>query len=139
MNFDNDIYDFDDEFDDFVEARPPVPDRPSVTIAKGNYVTGFVDGEGSFFPSSARVPKSESPTTWRFIAGFSVENNDPTTLEKCQACIGYGEIREASSTPGYFTLKITRREALTKLVIPFFREFPFDSKKKSLNLNCLFN
>lgn len=113
--------------DEEIEDSKPIPARPVIPSTKGFYVSGFVDGEGSFFASARKRP--DYPTKWKFSANFSVGNKDKTTIDLCQQCIGCGQVREQK--PSFYVLEITDRKYLNLLVVPFFKSYPFFSEKKA--------
>lgn len=115
---------FQDNFDE--EEIKPIPARPVIPLKKGFYVAGFVDGEGSFYASARR--RTDYQTGWKFTASFSVGNKDKSTLDLCQECIGCGTIRE--SKEDFYVLETSNRRVLEQLVVPFFKDYPFETTKK---------
>ena len=74
-----------------------------VSEQAGNFVAGFVDGEGSFFTSTRKHFKItngkivyQRPTGWRFSVNFNISNNDITVLKYCQRQLGCGKIKETN-------------------------------------------
>jgi hypothetical protein len=114
-------------FDGFDESFDrPIPVRPVIAPNKGYYVTGFVDGEGSFFCSARKTP--DRPTGWKFSASFTVGNKDISTVNLCQECIGGGVIRQTKEE--FYAFEMSDRAALKSLVVPFFQDYPFLTEKK---------
>jgi hypothetical protein len=107
--------------------KRPIPSRPKIRPQDGYYVTGFIDGEGSFYSLARKRP--DYSTGWKFSAVFSVGNKDKSTIDLCQKIFGCGEIRK-STLEDFFILEITNRKLITQLILPFFEEYPFLTKKK---------
>lgn len=106
-----------------------------------HYISGFVDGEGSF-----HVAIQKNPTTrigWQVIPEFHVNQhkNSKSVLELIQSTLGCGHVRPNHRTnPNDVTwvLVVRSREDLVEKVVPFFKRFPLlttkaeDFKKFSL-------
>jgi hypothetical protein len=127
MSFEDGLFDETEDVD-FLQKKP-IPSRPLISPAEGHYVTGFVDGEGSFYVSTRLRPDYKSG--WRFTAHFSVGNKDKTTIDLCQGCIGtYADsIRQVKED--FYVLEISDLPTLKALVLPFFTDYPFQTLKKS--------
>ena len=102
-------------------------DIKKVPVEKGNYIAGFVDGEGSFYISARK--RTDYYSNWRFTVHFNVSNTDKTILEICKKYIGCGKVRE--SRPGFYTLEVENLDNIKTFVVPFFRKFGFLSNKKT--------
>ncbi len=105
-----------------------ITDINQVPPAKGYYIAGFVDGEGSFYLSARKKRRNDYPSGWRFELHFNVSNQDLAVLEICRKYLGCGKIRE--SRPGFYTLEVESKKTLGAFVIPFFKRFGFLSNKK---------
>ena len=109
-----------------------------VSEQAGNFVAGFVDGEGSFFTSTRKHFEItngqivyQRPTGWRFSVNFNISNNDITVLEYCQKQLGCGNIKETNDGKNVkYALEIQDREILKKHIVPFFKKFQFVARKK---------
>jgi len=98
----------------------------STSERQGNYVAGFVDGEGSFYTSIRFIP--DSKTKWRFSLNFAIGNNDKRVLEFCRAHLCCGNIRTVDSKK--FLFEVSNLFLLDQNIIPFFKQFQFVSNKK---------
>lgn len=96
----------------------------------GFYVSGFVDGEGSFY--SAVRKATDRPTKWRFTVSFNIANNDKRVLDYCAAVLGCGEVRVRDADS--FVFEVADVAILHAQIIPFFTRFPFQSEKKAHEL-----
>jgi hypothetical protein len=106
-----------------------------VSEQAGNFVAGFVDGEGSFFTSTRQhctITNGnivyERPTGWRFSVNFNISNNDITVLKYCQKQLGCGNITKKKDEK--YALEIQDKELFKKHIVPFFKKFQFVAKKK---------
>lgn len=105
--------------------------RPNRCLS--SYVSGFVDGEGSF-----HIAVQRSPTVkwrWQVVPEFHVSQHqsDKELLELIQGTFGCGYIKPNHWTKsGDLTLVyvVKNRRELLDTVIPFFEEFPLITSKK---------
>lgn len=95
----------------------------------GYYLTGFVDGEGSFNVSLRQ--KSDYAIKWQVVLSFNVSQRDTTNLLTLKEVLGCGIIKKRFD--GVYSLDITKPSNIILKVIPFFRRFPFRSKKAVKN------
>ena len=95
----------------------------------GYYLTGFVDGEGSFNVSLRQ--KSDYAIRWQVVLSFNVSQRDVTNLLTLKEVLGCGIIKRRFD--GVHSLDITKPSNVILRVIPFFRRFPFRSKKATKN------
>jgi hypothetical protein len=98
----------------------------SISERDGNYVAGFVDGEGSFYISIRR--RDLTAQGFRFALSFSIGNNDKRVLEFCRSKFECGTIRKVDDKK--FLYEISDLVLLEKNIIPFFKRFQFISTKK---------
>lgn len=98
----------------------------------GNYLAGFVDGEGSFNVSIKKV--SDRNLRWRVTACFNVSQRERYILELLQKVLGCGTIRRRSDGVHYF--EVNGYHDLVERVIPFFRRYSLRSpgKRKTLEV-----
>ncbi|MBI2596009.1 LAGLIDADG family homing endonuclease [Candidatus Daviesbacteria bacterium] len=95
----------------------------------GFYLTGFVDGEGSFNVSLRQKP--DYVIKWQAVLSFNVSQRDITNLVTLKEILGCGIIKKRFD--GVYSLDITKPSNIVLRVIPFFRRFPFRSKKAIKN------
>ena len=92
----------------------------------GWYLAGFTDGEGSFNVSFR--PRSDYVFPWKVSLCFNISQRDPAVLERFQAQLGCGTMRQRADGVWYF--EVNHLEDLIAAVIPFFERFGFLSAKK---------
>lgn len=92
----------------------------------GNYLAGFVDGEGSFNVSFR--PRSDYAFPWKVSLCFNVSQRDPAVLRVLQASLGCGTMRQRADGVWYF--EVNTLGDIVHNVIPFFERFGFMSTKK---------
>ena len=97
-----------------------------VPAEKGQYIAGFVDGEGSFYITARK--RKDYFSGWKFTVHFQVGNCDIAILQICKKYLGCGEIRE--SRPDFYVLEVADRQKLKTFIFPFFQKFGFLSNKK---------
>ena len=95
----------------------------------GYYLTGFVDGEGSFNVSLRQ--KSDYAIKWQVVLSFNVSQRDKTNHLTLKEVLGCGIIKKRFD--GVYSLDITKPSNVILKVIPFFRRFPFRSEKAVKN------
>jgi hypothetical protein len=99
---------------------------------KGKYLhyflTGFVDGEGSFNVSI--VPHPTARRRWIVNPKFQVYQHEkhPEILEIFQELFRSGTIRKKSGS-NVLVFEIASRRTLEEKVIPFFRRYPLATKR----------
>lgn len=98
----------------------------TISERDGNYVAGFVDGEGSFYISVRKV--SDRKQGFRFSLSFSIGNNDKRVLEFCRSKLECGTIRKVDDKK--FLYEVSDFGLLENNIIPFFKRFQFVSIKK---------
>ena len=101
-------------------------DVATVPIALGNYLAGFVDGEGSFNVSFR--PRSDYVFPWKVSLCFNVSQRERAILEILQAQLDCGTLRRRADGVWYF--EVNTLVDLIRNVIPSFERFGFLSAKK---------
>lgn len=96
----------------------------------GNYLTGFVDGEGSFNVSLRR--KDNYNIKWQIVLSFNVSQKDITVLNILKETLGCGIIK-VRKCDGLFSYDVTKPKDILNSVIPFFDRFSFLSASKQNN------
>ena len=95
----------------------------------GWYLSGFVDGEGSF---SASLRKGNGHRLgWQVQLTFNVAQRDVTNLELLKQHLGCGRLQDRSDGVHYFVVGDYR--SIIDRVIPFFEKFSFLSESKERN------
>lgn len=97
------------------------------------YVVGFVDGEGSF---SVSIYHDETMKNKIYVLPeFEIElrADDQQILERIQQTLGCGIIYQCNyERYGWYPhvkYKVSRRDDLARIVIPFFEKYPLQAKK----------
>ena len=103
----------------------------------GDYIAGFVDGEGCFILSFRRDIRHErgkrsgvAPIYFYWEIGFAIvlRADDKDILKKIKDRFGCGTIRE--NKKGHARLQITDINDLSNKIVPFFEKYPLYAKKK---------
>jgi intein-encoded DNA endonuclease-like protein len=97
----------------------------------GNYIAGFVDGEGSFNISLKK--RNDYKQHWKITASFNVSQRDKTTLSKMKSKLKCGTLRKRKDGVIYY--EVTDIDSLFGIIIPFFRRFKFISALKKKNFS----
>ncbi len=92
----------------------------------GQYIAGFVDGEGSFNISFRRRGDYHLP--WKVSACFNISQKEEQILLLIQRQLGCGTMR--SRPDGVWYYEVNTLSDLQQHIIPFFKRFPFLSEKK---------
>ena len=92
----------------------------------GNWVAGFVDGEGSFNVPIRRERDRGLP--WRVSLSFNVSQVGWELPELLRAVFGVGTVRDRGDGVHYF--EVTRPRELFERVFPFFEQFRLRSPKE---------
>jgi hypothetical protein len=103
----------------------------SIKLDIGNYISGFVDGEGSFNVSIKK--RIDYKNTWKITPSFNVSQDDITVLALIKKELGCGTLRTRRDGIIYF--EVTNIKSLKEKVIPFFEKFNFLSSKKKTNFS----
>jgi len=96
----------------------------------GNYIAGFVDGEGSFNVSLRK--NLNYKIGWQVVLSFNVSQKDPTVLYIMKDVFGCGIIKKRKCD-GLFSYDVTKPSDIKRYVLPFFNKFDFLSKSKQKN------
>jgi hypothetical protein len=100
-------------------------------LKTGNFLAGFVEGEGSFNISLRK--KIDYRVSWQVVLSFNVSQRDPTLLYLLKQTLECGIIKKRKD--GVFSLDVTTPFNVIEKVIPFFKEFPLRSKDKCRNFD----
>ncbi len=95
----------------------------------GNYIAGFVDGEGSFNVSLRR--RDDHRLGWDVDPSFNVSQRDRVILAFHKKIFGCGTLRERQDGVVYY--EVRNLGMLAERVIPFFERFGFRSAAKKRN------
>jgi len=96
-----------------------------IRLETGNYLAGFVDGEGSFNVSFRK--RDDHRIGWQVILTFNVSQKDKTVLVLIKKHLGCGKIRTRRDGLYYFAVADYR--VIQERIIPFFERFGFLSAK----------
>jgi len=102
-----------------------------IPVDVGNYIAGFVDGEGSFNVSLRR--RDDHRLKWDIDPSFNVSQRDRVILAWHKKIFGCGILRERRDGVVYY--EVRNLGMLFERVIPFFDRFPFRSATKKRNFN----
>ena len=101
----------------------------------GNYIAGFVDGEGCFalnFRKDIRRERKNSPVYFYWNAQFVIvlgdETKDKGLLEKIKFALGCGKI--TPNKQGHIRYSVQNIEELSKIIVPFFKKYKLYGRKK---------
>ena len=99
----------------------------------GDYIAGFVDGEGCFaikFRRDVRHDRKNKPTYFYWGIEFSIvlRGDDRDILESIREAIGCGNISE--NKRGHVRYQVGNLDDLSNKVIPFFNRYSLHAKKK---------
>jgi len=92
----------------------------------GNWVAGFVDGEGSFNVPIRRERDRALP--WRVSLSFNVSQVGAEAPNVLRGTFGVGTVR--GRPDGVFYFEVTRPVDLEERVFPFFERFPLRTPKQ---------
>ena len=94
-----------------------------------NYITGFVDGEGSF--SVCISPRNFKEVTWEIRPSFSITQNrmNRGILFKIKEYFKCGTIRPNRKDDTY-KYEVRSLEELDRIIIPHFCRYPLQTNKK---------
>jgi len=91
----------------------------------GNWVAGFVDGEGSFNVPIRRLRSGALP--YRISVSFNVSQVGPKEPQLLHSIFGAGTVRGRGDGVYYF--EVTTARELVDRVFPFFERFPLRGSK----------
>jgi hypothetical protein len=92
----------------------------------GNWVAGFVDGEGSFNVPIRRL--HSGPMPYRVSLSFNVSQLGPEEPRLLRSVFGVGTVRGRGDGVYYF--EVTTAKGLVERVFPFFDRFPLRGAKR---------
>jgi hypothetical protein len=101
----------------------------SVKPEVGNYIAGFVDGEGSFNVSLKKL--EGHPLGWKVVPSFNVSQRDRVILAFLKSTLGCGTLRTRQDGVVYY--EVHNVNSMVDRVIPFFERFRFRSATKKKN------
>ena len=93
------------------------------------YLSGFVDGEGSFNISLRK--KSDYRIGWQPVLSFNVSQRERTLLDLMKSYYHCGIIKRRRD--GLHSYDVTNPSDLKRKIIPFFDQYLFLSKRKQTN------
>lgn len=99
---------------------------PKIDVRIGNYLAGFVDGEGSFNVSFR--PRNDYKLPWKVSACFNISQREKMILIYFKRYLKCGTLRQREDGVWYY--EVNNLNAILDNVIPFFRRFNFLSSKK---------
>lgn len=94
-----------------------------------SYITGFVDGEGTFSVSFNRRAKFKTGIEVKPSFSISQHKRSVMTLEKIKDYFGVGGIRFSKRDQNYKYEVRSIKDLMTK-IIPHFRMFPLQTSKQ---------
>jgi hypothetical protein len=101
--------------------------RPEV----GNYIAGFVDGEGSFNVSLKK--RDDHRAGWQIEPSFNVSQRDRVILAFLKTTFGCGTLRTRPDGVVYY--EVRNVTMLKEKILPFFDRFQFRSAAKKRNFS----
>ena len=113
------------ENDDMNKNIARIPQRVSW------YLSGFVDGEGSF--NVALIPRPEYALRWKVYLTFNVAQKDKTVLALMKRYFKAGRLELRRD--GVWNYSVNDLNGLRNVVIPFFNSFGFLSASKKRNFS----
>lgn len=102
-----------------------------VTEPVGWYISGFVDGEGSFNVSLRR--KSDYKVGWQPVLSFNVSQRERTMLALMKQYFNCGIIKRRKD--GLYSYDVTNPKAIQGKIVPFFEKYKFLSNNKKKNFS----
>jgi hypothetical protein len=102
------------------QERPSTSDWLSaIPTDVGNYVAGFVEGEGSF--NVPIIREHDRCLPWRITLSFNVSQRGAEMPQFLRKTLGVGRIR--GRRDGVFYYEVTRPDQLVERIFPFFGRF----------------
>ncbi len=95
------------------------------------YLSGFVDGEGSFNISFRR--KHDYKLNWQPVLSFNVSQRERTILALMKRHFGCGIIKVRKD--GLHSYDVTNPKMLAEVIVPFFSRYSFLSQNKKRNFS----
>lgn len=100
-----------------------------VNPAKGYYLAGFADGEGSFNISLRR--RADHSIGWQVVLTFNVSQKETYILSQFKRILGCGRLQKRKD--GLHMYVVSNPNSIIERVIPFFKRFNFLSQNKKKN------
>lgn len=99
----------------------------------GNYIAGFVDGEGCFalkFRREIKPGRKNKPVYFYWDIEFAIllREDDKEILEKIKETLDCGKI--SLSKRGTARYSVNHIEDLIDRIVPFFKKYPLQAKKR---------
>jgi len=99
----------------------------------GEYIAGFVDGEGCFalkFRRDVRHDRKNKPVYfyWSIEFAIALRGDDVAILEGIRETIGCGNISINKKDEARY--QVSSMDDLSNKVVPFFEKYPLQAKKK---------
>ena len=100
----------------------------------GDYIAGFVDGEGCFalkFRRDVRHDRKNKPVYFYWDVEFAInlKADDREVLEKIMATLGCGKVHKENKR-GLVRYSVQDNKDLLNKIIPFFEKHPLRAKKR---------
>jgi hypothetical protein len=105
-----------------------------IPIEWGHYISGFVDGEGSFNVSLRKKP--DHTMGWQVVLTFNVSQRESYILSQIKKYLGCGRLQTRKDGVHYYVC--ANPIAIEERIIPFFKKFQFRSagKKRNFSIFC---
>ncbi len=102
------------------------------TKLNSNYIVGFVDGEGCF---SITINNHNNKQEVRLLFEIELREDDKKILERIQETLECGNIyylkyKRYQKWRPHYKYKVSNFSDIYTKVIPFFRKYPLQAKKK---------
>ena len=97
----------------------------------GDYLAGFVDGEGSFNVSMRK--RDDHTMRWQIILTFNVSQKERTILTLLKRYLECGRLQTRFDGISYYV--VSNPTSIVDRVIPFFKRFNFLSQTKKKNFS----
>ncbi len=99
-----------------------------------NYISGFVDGEGCFCVSFNNKKDMNRPEV-RLLFEIELREDDIEILNRIKDTLGCGNIYYLSYSrylkwKPHYKYKVSNIKDISKKIIPFFKKYPLQAKKK---------
>lgn len=99
----------------------------------GDYIAGFVDGEGCFalkFRRDVRHERKSKPEYFYWDIEFAImlKGDDKEILENIKETLGCGAI--STTRKGFVRYAVNRIDDLTGIIVPFFEKHRLHAKKR---------
>ncbi len=96
----------------------------------GYFISGFVEGEGSFNISLRK--KADYIVGWQVVMSFNVSQKDPSVLKIIKDTLNCGIIK-VRKFDNLYSYDVTNPKDIIQKVIPYFKKYNFLSKSKIKN------